>query len=403
MNSGFIDPNNHVPDVSADDGWDNAEGYSPENTARATTVLPPRRTVADRAPESAAPAETGLRIDTTPLRTEPVETATRLEVQEINAGVIRLEQEVPAPPKVARQVTFHERPVAEKDGSRQHGEGKEWGVSRLHGHRWLIGSGVAVLVIVVGSMLLLPSINAPNKPREQQVHSPLLTEEKDERLEAINRLLERQPEAIQLFRAYSQAAHPDEIIPLIRNGAAIREILLKEWKPLNLSKQWAPSIESQWAVLDREGSAGGLLSGDLPDGKPFSAYVTQVDGRLLLDWKATTAYCSASFADLEKGTGDPSEIRGELSPTTYYSTSFPEAEYQSYRLVSPNGTDVIWCYVRRGSPEDSKVGSHFQSGAILKETPSPRKITLRLERGPEGALPNQWAVAEMLHIDWATP
>lgn len=403
MNPGFIDPNNHVPDVSADDGWDNAEGYAPENTARAATVLPPRRTVADRAPESVTPAEMGLRIDSTTQRTEPAETSTRLEVQELNGGVIRLEQEVPAPPKVARQVTFHERPVEEKDSSRQRGEGKEWGVSRLHGQRWVIGGGVAVLVIVVGSMLLLPSINTPNKPRGQETHAPLLAEEKDEKLEEFNRLLGKQPEAMQLFRSYSQAAHADEIIPMVRDGAAIREILLKEWKPLNLSKQWAPSIESQWSIFDQDGIASGLLTGELPDGRPFAAYITQVEGRLLLDWKATTAYSSATFAELEKGTGDPAEIRGELSPTTYYSPAFPEAEYQSYRLVSPSGTDLIWCYVRRGSQGESQVAPNFQSGEILKETPVPRKITLRLERGPEGALPNQWAVAEMLHIDWVTP
>lgn len=403
MNPGFVDPNNHVPDVSEDDGWDNAEGYATETNTRTATVLPPRRKVADRAPESVAPVEAGLRIGSSPQRSELIDTASRLEVQEINGGVIRLEQEVPAPPKVARQITFHERPVQEKGNGRQHGESKEWGIGRLHGHHWVIGGGVAVVTIVVGSMLMLPAINASNKPRENASALPVLAEKKDENLETINRLLEKQPEAIQLFRSYSQAAHADEIVPLVRDGSAIRDILLKDWKPLNLSRQWAPSIESKWSVFNRDGRPGGLLEGTLPDGTPFSAYVTEVNNRLLLDWKATNAYSSAAYSDLEKGTGDASEIRGELSLANYYSDSLPEEEYHSFRLVSPDNVNLIWCYVRRGTEAEAKILTEFQSGEILKETPGPKKITLRLERGPEGSLPNQWTVAEMLHIDWVAP
>lgn len=402
MNPGFIDPHNHVPEVSEDDGWDNAEGFEQENKP-VTTVLPPRRKAADRAPENVAPAEAGLRIGSGIQRSEPSETPSRLEVQEINASVIRLEQEIPAPPKVARQVTFHERPVVEKGSSFQGGEGKDWGVSRLNTHHWLIGSGVAVVVIVIASMLMLPSINAPNKPREDTVVVPASVEEKDEKLEAINLMLEKQQEAIQLFRAYSQASHADEIIPMIRGGTALRETLRAHWKPLNVSRQWAPSIESMWGVFDLEGRPCGLLEGRLPDGSPFSAYVTTEKGRLLLDWEGTTAFGTATFSELEKGTGDPSKIRGHLSTAEYYNASFPEQDYRSYRLVAPDQVNLIWCYVRRGTMEEAKIAKHFQPGEILREAPTAKKITLRLERGPEGALPNQWSVGEMLHIDWVTP
>lgn len=401
MNPGFIDPNNHVPDVSAGDGWDNAEGYEQENKP-ATTVLPPRRKVADRAPENPAPAEIGLRIGSGVQRPEPSERVSKLEVQEINGGIIRLEQEVPAPQKVARQITFHERPVQEKETGSQRGEGKDWGISRLHAYHWVLGGGATVVAIVIVSMLLLPSINAPNKPREDSAALPMTAEKKDEKLEAINRMLDKQPEAIQLFRAYSQAAHLDEIIPLIRDGSALRETLRAHWKPLNLPKQWAPSIESSWAVFDLDGRPCGILEGRLPDGDLFSAYVTPVNGRLLLDWKATVAYSSATFAELEKGSGDAAEIRGHLSPSDYYSPAFPEQDYQNYRLVAPDKVSLIWCYVRRGSVEEGEVGKNFQSGEILNETPGPRKITLRLERGPDGALANQWSIGEMLHIDWIT-
>ncbi|MEY3897606.1 MAG: hypothetical protein RLZZ214_3127, partial [Verrucomicrobiota bacterium] len=42
-------------------------------------------------------------------------------------------------------------------------------------------------------------------------------------------------------------------------------------------------------------------------------------------------------------------------------------------------------------------------GEIIGESKSIQKATLRLTRGPDGSIPNQWLIRELLHIDWATP
>jgi hypothetical protein len=122
-----------------------------------------------------------------------------------------------------------------------------------------------------------------------------------------------------------------------------------------------------------------------------------------LDWKASTGYGSADFAALAAGTGSASEIRGWLKQTDYYTSVFPEAEFQSYRFSSPDQNTSIWAYSRRDSDSHREIDMHFKGGNIIAGSDEAKKFTLRLERGSEGAAPNQWAVAELLHKEWIEP
>lgn len=405
MNPRFSDPNNHAPEVSPADDWDDLEHSTPGVPAEAVSILPPRRTAATRSPAATDDGQTGLRIDSNLTRAEPSEIPVRLEVQEINGSVIRLEQMEPAPLKVPRQVTFHERPVHEHRDGKSRGESASWGFAHRHPTLWILGAGVGVVSIVIAAMLLLPSINAPNAPRvdPEGPQSRVVIEEKVEGVEAMNQLLTKQPEAMQIFRAYATATYADDIVPLVRDGTALQETLRKHWKPLALPKQWAPVAESTWAVLELGGQACGLLQGNFPDQSKFSAYFTNDGDRLMLDWKATAAFGTATFGQLEKGRGDPAEIRGDISIADFYSTTWPEADYQSFRLIAPEGDIAIWCYARRGDPTNAKISQHFRKGEIIEEVLGSQKITLRLERGPAESLPNQWLIGEMLHIDWVSP
>lgn len=218
----------------------------------------------------------------------------------------------------------------------------------------------------------------------------------------MDRLLEKQPEALQIFRSYAQAVHHDEVVPLVVDGRSLLDALKNKWSPLGVPKDWAPDADSSWGVMEAGGKAYGLLEGVLPDQSPFRAYFTHEGGRLLLDWKATTAFGTTSFRQLSKGTGDAGEIRGILSSDEFYSAVFPEADYQSYRLTMPNEEFTIWCYAQRGSLAYSALAPLFTSGELSGERQTDRKVTLSLVRGPEETLPNQWIIRELLHIDWGT-
>jgi len=408
IKSSLSDPNNHVPEVSPDDGWDDAEVATGNVlTERPVSVLPPRRLASEKSAAAAEPAESGLRIESNVVRVETTEEAPqRLEVQEIRAEVIRLEQEVPGPPRMVSQFTFHERPVVQKEAIATRGEDRDWGSisGRPKTLRWILGMGVATILMLAGSLLVLPKINAKNAPRKEVtgavVEAPLSGQDA-EILRITNILLPSQPEGMRLFGSYARAGILDEVKPFLRKGQADSEDLAENWKPLGAPRGWEPANSSQWTVLPMDGTVYAKLEGTLPDMAAFSAYyVLAENNRLLLDWKATSAFSTASFATLIKGEGDGREIRAEIRLGQFYNAVWPESEYISFILVSPDGEDTIWGYASRKSAAAGQIASLFKKGPIIQDAPGSQKVTIRLERGPENASPNQWLIAEMLHTDW---
>ena len=406
MNPALLDPNNHVPEVSPDDGWGDAEGVIPDATAGAAHVLPPRRSVVDRSLTAAGAAVenglTGLRIDSNLTRGQSADFPQRLEVQEISGTIVRLDPQASAPPKVPRQITFHERPAGAAGGKKPADESLQWGIARRRPTHWILGAGAAVAIIVVLGMMVLPAINAPNAARAVPNAKPFV-EEKIEGIEAMNLLLSKQAEAQRIFRAYATARGVDELIPLVRDGHSLKALLQANWHPLEISKSWEPAADTRWKVSEFDGRPCGRLQGSFPDHSKFSAYFINDGNALRLDWKATSGFGTASFGQLEKNQGDPSEVRGEISSAEYYNAIFPEAAYQSYRLISPDREIVIWCYARRDEAADQVTAPLFHQHAGRGAFQSPRKVTLRLAPAPPGALPNQWLIGELLHLDWLTP
>ena len=406
MPSILPDPNNHVPGVNPDDSWDDANECPPGGVAF-FAALPRKRPAVERSLSEISDdnGSTGLRIEPNLTRVDASDMPRRIEVQEINGSVIRLEDAVPAPPKAVRQFTFRERGVRAEDQKNPRGEGREWGVADRKPNRWLLGVGAGVVAIIILPMALLPMFNARNAPKADPEKGAVKVEieEKIEGMEALDRILMKQTEAMQIYRAYSHATHIDEILPLIRDGVHLKETLRSAWQPLSITRRWSPASNSAWAVYKLSGHPCALLEGHLPDQSKYTAYFTNERNRLLLDWKATSAYGTASFKELEENTGNPDEIRGLISIAEFYSAVWPEADYQSYRFVSPDGEKSIWCYSRRDDASVAAIAELFRKGEIIEEAQTALKITLRLERGPAEALSNQWLIREMLHIDWLAP
>ncbi len=394
------EPRPDVPGDSRDGVWEDAQEKSKGNLPKPVS-LPARRTAAESRKGKADP-EIGLRIESTLSRSDSFQ---RLEVTEHGGAVVRLDQAEKAPSKVERLYTFHEKQVLTASGKASAGEGRDWGVVQRHPVRWILGMGGLVTVLIVAVFLLLPLINSTNAPTKDP-NALVLTveeEEKVEGMEALDQLLAQLPDAMQIFRAYAQASLVEDVVPLIKNGKSMSETLRRHWDPLRMPSSWTPDADSAWSVLELSGQPYGMLEGELPDDRKFAAYFTRRDGRLVMDWKATVAFGTAPFTRLAEGKGDASEIRGEISAADYYSVVWPEDQYRSFRLTSPDRETSIWCYVRIGDAAEADLAPLFNQGEILGESPSSLKITLQLVRGAPDSLPNQWLIGKMLHTDWATP
>jgi hypothetical protein len=216
-------------------------------------------------------------------------------------------------------------------------------------------------------------------------------------------LLGRQAEAVRIFNAVLSAPNVDEILPWVRDAAAVAPLVRSHHVRATVNKDWLAPAATTWNVADNDGRAFGILEGSLPDFALFRAYWVISEKQLWLDWKATTGYGTATFAELSRQQGDPAEIRGRIIPSDYFTAVYPEAEFQSYQLLAPDNRQAVWCYVRRGDPLAGALEELCGGADILSGTPTQQKITVRLDHGPAGSLPNQWLISGMLHKEWLTP
>jgi hypothetical protein len=414
MSSGFSDPETHVPDVTPGDEWDDAASAGSEAHA-GLAVLPRRRSVTDKdnfsteASSTEAPErvqrvakEGGLRIE--PRVSRSVETGEPgvLKVQEITGEVIRLEQEVPGPPKVERLTKFHEREARDEDEERVGRVSREWGEARPHARRWIFIMGGTVSVLIAGTFLAVTSINEPPE-RANPAAAPALESPESVENTPMFRLFMKDAEAARIYREFARAGKPEDVLPLIKDPDGLRDVVVENWHPLAVPADWQPGARAKWMTEEVDGQPHGIYTGNLPDGSPFAAWFSLEKDRLLLDWKATTAYGTARFSELATGTGDTREIRGRLLPGRYYTAAWPEADYQSYLLASPDGKESVWCYAPRESAVQSAIIHRVTGGEIIRDTLAFVCVTIHLARGPEGSLPNQWQIQDVLRFHWISP
>jgi hypothetical protein len=404
MDPSLLDPNNHVPEVSPDDVWGDAAGWENGTPTPGTTLPPKRQRSAE--PSSQANIEgQGLRLGSDiPVR--PIDDADqRLEILEITTPVVRLSPESPTALKVPRQVVIQPQPVENRTERPLPCESKEWGKSRKHSFRWIVGTTLGVVAIVIFAMLMLPVVNQSNAASQRQGKDGLIVEqhESTEGIDSLNELLGRQSEGEQLFCAFASARLVDDFLPLVRNSSELEPIIRRSPHQPWVGKDWLPESTTNWSVFEIHGLAAAMLSGTLPDFSSYCVYLIFSNNKLQIDWKATTGFSTATFDELALGRGDPSEIRGRMVPTGYYTAVFPESDFQCFQILSTDGEKAVWCYSRREGPDSGPLSKLFESGEILKSTPEPKKVTLRLEPAPPGAQPNQWLLAKLLHREWITP
>jgi hypothetical protein len=97
------------------------------------------------------------------------------------------------------------------------------------------------------------------------------------------------------------------------------------------------------------------------------------------------------------------EVRVDAAPVAYYTMAFPEDHYRAFRLVLSESENFIWGYVVRGSPADHAMEEIFMEKLQFSDKPASSKVRLRLTRGKDGAMANQWLILDVLHKGWVTP
>lgn len=391
-----------VPDVSPEDVWGDAACLVGGGQDQAM-LLPPKRVKQAMTGRSATAADDdgGLRIGTRTFSQSATEEPSRLEVQEINGDVVRLHPEEPEVERMPRHFVFQEKP-ADVNERKLIGESREWGRSRKQPILWMLCTGMAVTAVVVGAILALPFVNSYNNARPSSGGSEWVVEPVASG-EAMAAMLSRKAEAGNIFQKILTAPSADAMLPLVRNPDEVAGLIRTMRRMPALAPDSPPPKIDSWVARENQSLTYGILTGTLPDYSGFEAYFTVTGGRLVMDWKASTAYGTADFTQLTRNQGDPAEIRGWLEPVEFYTVAFPENFHQSYQLASPDQQKVIWAYARRGSGVHHSLRTLIKGGYILEGRKEGQKVTVRLAPGPGDSLPGQWEIVELLHKEWIAP
>lgn len=411
----MTDPTESIPSAEdADREWtDDSEEVTvltvPESSLPKAAV-PARRGGSEEGPGKAA---AGLRIEPrvfapSPDREDGDEPGA-LVINRLGEGIVRLEsgRETLVEPKESRRPVMQKREPGKKPRDEELGE--SWGGTKKHSVKWMLWGGAGVIVAIVGGWSIQSFLTA---------QAPVELEKTGySAIEVVNDIVptedvtayfsENAGEVDQQMRevlaSYAQARTVEEIVPLVRNGHALRVLLRKQWKPWNAPKGWVPAAESLTGYTSVGRFPYGSMTGVGPDYTSFQVYFVRQDNRMVVDWEATSAYCDPAFSTLMEPAVREAVVRVVVSPTSYHNVAFPESDYAAYRLSYPGNDDLIWGYVRKGTPAFSAMEALFSSGAILVEQKGDQNLKLRIARGPEGAMPNQWLIVDVLHKGWVSP
>ncbi len=396
--SGTPESRNPAPEPSPEDAWGDALQLV-RDEAGGATVLPARRELKEKSTLTVIEAS-GLQpeLSEMPDSIDEAVPVAKLKVREIIGLKLReLRPKKPEIEKMPRKDAVHSEAVVE----RWEIEGKEWSQTQSFSVKWAAGITVGVIALILIGLALLPWINRRNAtPSSLAIAEQVYEAELEARDAVMESMVLRQDEAMSMFRAFASAQVVDDVMLMLRDPGKVEPLVRQKGVKPFVPAGWAPADDSEWMIKTRHGKVYGVLSGMLPDYQNYDAFFVLQDEQLLMDWKATTAYSTASFAEMYKGTGDTSEIRGILSPGVFYTMSFPETEYQCYQLMSPNGMDVVWGYVKLRTELAVAVGRLFIGGGIVQQQVKPVKVTVKLRRGAADSLGNQWLIEDLLDEDW---
>jgi hypothetical protein len=402
MPSHQYDPSAKMPEVASGDSWGDPEDDLRNQTIRPATLPQKRQRVDHSANDD--PAAKGILIEPSPTSVFVLDPQDRLLIREISSEITRLVPEDEPANKVVRQYTFREKPavLSPKEISIQREEG--WGRVSKNTKKWVIGIGLTTFALVTFSLLSLPKLNSKNAPRLEAKSGAYVVEDNNDRLDnkTLKNWQNRKTEVLSTFSYYARATTLDELFPLVVENSASREALRDHWQPLDLPDNYFPSKDLPWNTVLLDGQLVGLLEGTFPNGSPFEAYFVNQGDRLKIDWKATSVFGTANFKQLRDGIGDGSEIRGTITNSSFYTAIWPEADFQSYCLTYPGVEISIWCYARRGDASFQALAPVFSKGLIIDNSSNSQNVTLNLVRGASSALPNQWLIREILHLNWLT-
>lgn len=211
-------------------------------------------------------------------------------------------------------------------------------------------------------------------------------------------------QARECWNRYAEAVELAQILPLVARSRQIEPVLRRHWKPALSGRMNV--LDPQFIVVSGQTQGRGFfqVQGADENGRPYCAYFVEEDGKLKLDWEASTGFCPIAFADMENAAlVEPATLRVVVARADYYNPTFPEERYASYRLTDAADRGLLWGYVLRGSAAHQALERLTGNANSLLVEETIARVTLKLQRLAGHKIKNQFLITEMLHNDWVMP
>ena len=221
-------------------------------------------------------------------------------------------------------------------------------------------------------------------------------------------------EIVRVINAINEAEAPGEIQDLTRVSPyrTINPINLSDWgKPLltnSLSRfQW------EGLVVSTPGSQKGLgcleVAGTRVDGEAYKIYFVHEDGKVVLDWDASTSWSELSIAEIaEQKPRKDTLVRCLLEKRPVYDWKFGEVEYSGYFISSPDRTERLIAYVALNSERNKKIDRELKvvlNYGSYTELPllKNRRVTLKIRHHNDVNKSGIFEISEFEYAGWVRP
>lgn len=209
--------------------------------------------------------------------------------------------------------------------------------------------------------------------------------------------------AVDLVEKLLRAKKWEEVADLCRPSSSLREHLRQHWKPISSP----PMLQNDDDLIFDYGHSGNvgfyLIEGRCVDNTPFTYYFVNVEGKLKIDWMASMNVGDLTLEEIiQRPLKEPAMMRIVFERSPFYLPSLKEEEYESFRLTQPGNENVIWGYVKRGSPQAAALNTILLQGGVLMETQEKGRAAVILVPTEEKAS-KRFFIDTVISQNWVIP
>lgn len=310
------------------------------------------------------------------------------------------------PPKRGGDVAFE---VVARGPRRSSGEEAWARPSPRIDWRWMVAVPLVGALVLVGSLAAVLAL-VDKRRDEGFTVAPLLGYEV-ERGEVSDEagFLAANPanlmdEATAILADHGAATTPEQAAPLVLASQHAALTAAGRWRPWPSRPAVARRAALECALVTDRQPPFMVVSGHCEDQSPFRAYFVRKQGRLRLDWEATSAFSEIPIADLPGATPHtPVAIRCLLRPRTFYTASLPEEQYHCYLLESADARCFVWGYAERDGALDRELDGSLSADSAFMEKKPGERVIVALTAPPQRDSPAQFLITDLLQIEWVMP